>query len=191
MSELMNIEIERSLKILKRGGVILYPTDTVWGIGCDATRNRSVDRIYKIKRRPESKSLIVLLDRFEKIANYVKEVPEIARSLNESINTPLTIIYPKATNLARNLIASDGSIAIRIVKDEFCRQLIEQLDRPFVSTSANITGEATPLLFSKISPEITEAVDYIVDLHRNRINHLKPSTIIRLNEAGSYEIVRS
>lgn len=191
MSELMNIEIERSLKILKRGGVILYPTDTVWGIGCDATRNRSVDRIYKIKRRPESKSLIVLLERFDKIANYVKEVPEIARSLNESINTPLTIIYPKATNLARNLIASDGSIAIRIVKDEFCRQLIEQLGRPFVSTSANITGEATPLLFSKISPEITEAVDYIVDLHRNRINQLKPSTIIRLNEAGSYEIVRS
>jgi len=145
----IELEIEQCLKVLRNGGTILYPTDTIWGIGCDATNSKAVNKIYRLKKRVESKSLIILLDTPEKIKNYVTQVPEIALDLLENIDRPLTIIYPGAKNLAKNVIAEDNSIAIRIVKNEFCRKLIHEFDKPIVSSSANISGEPSPLVFKK------------------------------------------
>jgi L-threonylcarbamoyladenylate synthase len=190
MPDLMKDEILRAFEVLKTGGVILYPTDTVWGLGCDATKSRSVERIFKLKKRPEKKSLIMLLDQYEKLYQYVEDVPEIAFDLMNNITTPLTIVYPHAKNIAKNLISEDGSIAIRVVKDEFCRKLISLLNKPLVSTSANITGQPTPLIFNKIAPEILKSVDYVVNYAQTRIDQVKASTIIKFNEKGEYEIVR-
>jgi len=190
MPDNMKDEILKAFEVIKNGGVILYPTDTVWGLGCDATKSKSVEKIFKLKKRPEKKSLIILLDQYEKLYQYVEEVPEIAFDMMNSINTPLTIVYPKAKNIAKNLISGDGSIAIRVVKDEFCRKLISLMNKPLVSTSANITGQPTPLVFSKISPEIIKGVDYVVNFAQTRIEQLKASTIIKFNEKGEYEIVR-
>jgi L-threonylcarbamoyladenylate synthase len=190
MPDLMKDEILRAFEVLKTGGVILYPTDTVWGLGCDATKSRSVERIFKLKKRPEKKSLIMLLDQYEKLYQYVEDVPEIAFDLMNHIATPLTIVYPHAKNIAKNLISEDGSIAIRVVKDEFCRKLISLLNKPLVSTSANITGQPTPLIFNKIAPEILKGVDYVVNYAQTRIDQLKASTIIKFNDKGEYEIIR-
>lgn len=183
-------EIQKALKFLKEGKVILYPTDTIWGIGCDATLVKTVDRIYKIKQRYESKSMIVLLDSAEKLTRYVEKVPAIAYDLIESYSEPLTIIYSKAKNIAKNVIPEDGTIAIRIVRDEFCRQLIAALDKPLVSTSANISGQPAPITFSRIPAEIRNSVDYVVDHNRNVIIRTKPSTIIQIMENGEFEIIR-
>ncbi len=191
MSAKLTEEILKAHEVLKKGGIILYPTDTVWGIGCDATKSKAVERIFQIKKRLENKSMIVLLDQFEKLYQYVDDVPEIALDLNQSISTPLTIVYPKAKNVAKNIISEDGSIAIRIVKDEFCQKLISLLNKPLVSTSANISGEPTPLIFNKISPDIIKQVDHVVNLNKARINQIKASTVIKFNEKGEYEIVRS
>jgi len=187
----MTEEILKTVEVLKKGGAILYPTDTVWGIGCDATKPKAVERIYKIKKRRESKSLIILLDEFEKIFSYVNNVPSIAHDLIMSIDTPLTVIYPNAKNLAENLIAEDGTVAIRIIKDEFCKKLINLLGSPLVSTSANLSGEPTPLIYFKIDQEIINQVDYVVNYNRTKINQLKASTIIRFTTSGEYIIVRS
>ncbi|NVO02335.1 MAG: threonylcarbamoyl-AMP synthase [Bacteroidetes bacterium] len=186
----MEEDIYKSLEILKAGGVILYPTDTVWGLGCDATNPKAVEKIYKIKNRSESKSLIVLVDDEEKLNTYVDEVPEIAYDLIRSIHEPLTIIYTKAKNLAKNAMTKDKSIAIRIVRNEFCKRLISEFGKPIVSTSANISGGETPILFSKISQEILDGVDYVVSIEHNNINQLKQSTIIRLLDNSEYEIIR-
>jgi L-threonylcarbamoyladenylate synthase len=190
MPDLMKDEILRAFEVLKNGGIILYPTDTVWGLGCDATKSKSVEKIFKIKKRPEKKSLIILLDQNEKLYQYVENVPEIAFDMMESINTPLTIVYPQAKNMAKNLISEDGSIAIRVVKDEFCRKLISLLNKPLVSTSANITGQPAPLIFHKIAPEIVKSVDYVVNYAQTRLDQVKPSTIIKFNKKGEYEIIR-
>ncbi len=190
MPDLMKDEILRAFEVLKNGGVILYPTDTVWGLGCDATKVKAVERILKIKKRPEKKSLIILLDQYEKLYQYVEDVPEIAFDLMNSITTPITIVYPRAKNIAKNLIPEDGSIAIRVIRDEFCRKLISLMNKPLVSTSANISGESTPLIFSKISPEIIKNVDYVVNYAQTRIDQVKPSTIIKFNQKGEYEIIR-
>jgi L-threonylcarbamoyladenylate synthase len=190
MPDLMKDEILKAFEVLKKGGVILYPTDTVWGLGCDATKSKAVDKIFRIKKRPEKKSLILLLDQYEKLYQYVDDVPEIAFDLMNSIKTPLTIVYPHAKNIAKNLITEEGSLAIRVVKDEFCRKLISLLNKPLVSTSANISGQPTPLIFNKISPEILKNVDYVVNYAQTRIDQVKPSTIIKFNEKGEYEIVR-
>jgi len=187
----MKEEILKAYQIIQTGGVILYPTDTVWGLGCDATKAKSVERIYEIKKRPENKSLIVLLDLPEKLYQYVDDIPEIAFDFINNITTPLTIIYPKAKNLPKNLIASNGSIAIRIVRDEFCQKLVSLMNKPLVSTSANFSGEPTPLIFSKINKEIINQVDYVVNLNRTRIKEVKSSTVIKFNHKGEYEIVRS
>ncbi len=186
----MEEEILNTVKALKAGKTILYPTDTIWGIGCDATGSRAVQKIYKLKERVESKSLIVLLDSAEKLPDYVEKVPEIAWDLINSIDTPLTIIYPNAKNLAKNVIAKDKTIAIRITKDEFCRRVIEMFKKPVVSSSANISGDPTPLMFNKISSRIIDDVDYIVKLYHNRIKDVKPSTIIKLDVNGEFEIIR-
>lgn len=186
----MTEEILKTFEMLKKGGVILYPTDTVWGIGCDSTNSKAVERIFEIKQRPEQKSMIVLLDQPEKLFQYVDHIPDIAFDLMKSISTPLTIVYPNAKNVAKSLIANDGTLAIRVVKDEFCKKLISLLNKPLVSTSANLSGQPTPLLFSKISKEIINKVDYVVQYGQNRINQVKPSTIIKFNITGEYEIIR-
>lgn len=183
-------EIRQSLAVLKNGGTILYPTDTVWGIGCDATNPKAVEKVYAIKQRAESKSLIILLDSFDKINYYVEKVPDVAFDLVSNMETPLTIIYSGAKNMAPNVIASDGTIAIRVVNEEFCRQLILRFGKPIVSSSANIAAEATPLMFSNINPEIISNVDYVVNLKHDIFNRAKPSTIIRLLENGEFTIIR-
>lgn len=183
-------ELQRTLEVLNNGGTILYPTDTIWGIGCDATNSRAVEKVYRLKQRVESKSLIVLLDEIEKLPVYVSKVPEIAADLIQSYDKPLTIIFPNAKNLAKNVIAPDKSIAIRIVKEPFCRAMIKSLNKPIVSTSANISNAPTALTFSKISKGISDNVDYVVNLFQDKFNQTKPSTIIKITEDGDYVIIR-
>jgi L-threonylcarbamoyladenylate synthase len=185
-----NQEVQRAIEVLRAGGTILYPTDTIWGIGCDATNSRAVEKVYKLKQRVESKSLIVLLDDMEKLHHYVEKVPEITFDLLNSIDTPLTIIYSNARNLAKNVMASDKTIAIRIVREPFCKELIKSFKKPIVSTSANISNDPTALTFNKISNEISKKVDYVVSLYQDKLNQTKPSTIIRLFESGEYEVIR-
>ena len=187
---MMEEEIRLSVDFLKKGKIILYPTDTIWGIGCDATQSKPVDRIYKIKKRAEQKSMIVLLDHPDKLADYVEKVPPIAFDLIERYLEPLTIIYPNAKNVAKNVIADDGTLAIRIVRDDFCRNMIAMLGRPVVSTSANESGQTAPIIFSKIQKEITDAVDFIVNYNRDNIVRTKPSTIIRLLANNEFEVIR-
>ena len=184
-------ELIKTVEVLKAGGTILYPTDTIWGIGCDATNNRAVQKVYKIKQRQFAKSMIILLDREEKLTQYVKKVPDTAWDLLSNITTPLTIIYPNAKNLAKSVIARDKTIAIRIVKNEFCQKLISMFNKPIVSTSANLSDDPIPLTFKEISPIIKENVDYIVDLYKNSIQQIKPSMIIKLEEDGEFKVIRS
>jgi L-threonylcarbamoyladenylate synthase len=186
----MEEEARLAVDFLKSGKVILYPTDTIWGIGCDATQPKVVDRIYKLKKRYESKSLIILLDHPGKLPLYVKNVHPVAYDLIESYKEPLTIIYPDSQNLARNVVAEDGSIAIRIVRDDFCKRMIALFNRPVVSTSANISGMPAPVSFSNITEEVKNGVDHIVNYNRQVIIRTKPSTIIRLFSNGEFESIR-
>lgn len=183
-------ELENALKVLRSGGTILYPTDTVWGIGCDATKEQAVEKVFQIKKRNESKSLIVLIDSIDELGRYVKEIPYVATELIECSDLPLTIVFPGAINLAKNLIAQDGSIAIRVVKDKFCSELIRKSGKPLVSTSANISGEPTPSSFDDVSEEIVNGVDYVVNLRRSERTGNKPSRIIQLNVNGEFKIIR-
>lgn len=186
----MNEIIKNTVKVLREGKTILYPTDTIWGIGCDATNSRAVEKVYKIKQRVESKSMIILLDSQEKLQEYIKSVPEITYDLLDSVDTPLTIVYPDARNLAKNVIARDKTIAIRIVKEEFCSRLIQEFGKPIVSTSANVAGEPSPIIFSQISEPIKDRVDYIVNLYYKRISKTKPSTIIKIELDGHFTVLR-
>jgi L-threonylcarbamoyladenylate synthase len=190
MNDAFKSEIARTVKVLKEGGVILYPTDTIWGIGCDALNSKAVDKVYKIKNRKETKSLIILVNSFEMLQKYVDKVPDITMDLIESIDKPVTVIYDNARNLSKNVGASDGTVAIRIVKDDFCNQLISEFGRPIVSTSANVSGEESPMVFSKISDAVKKQVDYCVQLYHDLFNQAKASTIIRLFETGAYTIIR-
>ncbi len=184
------IEIQNSLEILNRGGVILYPTDTVWGLGCDALNEAAIEKVYRIKHRPGSKSLIILLHSFDEVKKYVAEVPLFIEDLINSIEKPVTVIYDNAQNLPQSIIAPDGTIAIRVVKDEFCQQLIRELGKPLISSSANVSGEPTPLVFSQISQKIKDRVDYVVQLSHDIFHEVKTSTIIRVFVDGSYRVVR-
>ncbi len=186
----METDLNKCLEVLKQGGTILYPTDTIWGIGCDATNPKAVAKVYRIKKRMETKSLIVLVEDEARLQRHTGPIPEIAWDLIHSVDTPLTIIYPQARNLARNVIASDGSIAIRMVKNEFCDLLIRRFDRPIVSTSANLSGQPAPLIYKLIPDEIREQVDYVVTLYHDVLREVKPSTIIKLKESGEFEIIR-
>lgn len=183
-------EINKALEVLKSGGVILYPTDTIWGLGCDASNPEAVEKVLKIKNRPAEKSLIVLLDVDTKLQSYVNDVPEIAYDLIEYAEHPLTIIFSGAKNLAKNVINNDGSIGIRIVKHDFCTPLIQRFRKPIVSTSANLSGEASPKNFDDISSEIIDAVDYIVDFEQENRSSKKPSTIMKLSPGGQFEFIR-
>ena len=186
----MQEDIKKALEILKSGGVILYPTDTVWGLGCDATNEAAVSKIYSIKKREDSKSMLVLLNNSTRISAYIREVPEIAWELIDAAINPITLIYPGAKNLAKNLIAEDGSIGIRIPDDEFCCELIKRFGKPIVSTSANISGEKTPSVFDEISDEIKDSADYIVEWRQDDYTKKPPSSIIKLGEGGLFKIIR-
>jgi len=186
----MKNEIKKAVEILRNGGIILYPTDTVWGIGCDATNAEAVEKIYKLKRRSDSKSMLVLVDSADRISRYVKQIPNLASDLIELSNTPLTIIYPQAINLAANLVADDGTIGIRVVNHEFCRQLIFALNRPIVSTSANISGEKAPQKLDEITDEIKNNVDFIVNNVFTGKPSNKPSAIIKLGLKNEVEVIR-
>ena len=183
-------EVNNALQILKDGGVILYPTDTVWGLGCDATNELAVAKINEIKGRSSDKSLIVLLDTDNKLQSYVTEIPEVAYQLIEFAETPMTIIFSGAKNLAKNVINTDGSVGIRIVKNDFCEQLLQRFRKPIVSTSANISGQPTPQFFDEISEDVKDAVDYIVDYNQEDRTVKKPSTIIKLGPSGQFELIR-
>lgn len=183
-------EVNKVLEILKNGGVILYPTDTVWGLGCDATNEEAVVKVNAIKGRAADKSLIVLLENDNKLQSYVTEIPDVAYELIEYAENPLTIVFSGAKNLAKSVINSDGTVGIRVVKHDFCEQLIQRFRKPIVSTSANISGQPTPKFFDDISDEIKDAVDYIVDLERENRTAKKPSTIIKLGPSGQFEFIR-
>ncbi|WP_256014063.1 L-threonylcarbamoyladenylate synthase [Desertivirga xinjiangensis] len=183
-------EIEKALEILNAGGVILYPTDTIWGIGCDATNEAAVERIFNIKGRDAAKSLIVLLDTENKLESYVTEVPAIAYDLIEYAENPLTIIYSGAKNLAKNVIHADGSVGIRVAKHQFCQQLIQRFRKPIVSTSANVSGEPSPKIFGDISASILEGVDYVVNFEQDVTSEKQPSTIMKLEPDGRFAFIR-
>ena len=199
-------EIQKALEVLRRGGVILYPTDTVWGIGCDATDPEAVARIYQIKRRSDSKSLVLLASDLDMVCRYVREVPEMAVQLVEVNDKPMTIIYPGAVAgdapvdgampeqqrncLAFNTVAEDGTVGIRIPMMDFCTQLVSRLGRPLVSTSANVSGEKTPARFAEISQEIKDSVDYIVDPSLEKGATGQSSSIIKVGLDYSIEIIR-
>ena len=182
--------IDSAVKVLKNGGVILYPTDTVWGLGCDATNEKAVAKIFEIKQRVDSKSLILLASNMDMVSRYIKVVPEIAEQLVEVTDTPLTIIYPGAIGLAPNTIAQDKSVGIRIPSHPFCEQLLKKFHRPIVSTSANISGEPTPVTFGQINQKIIESVDFIADDSFEEGSTGKPSSIIKLGIGGEVEIIR-
>lgn len=186
----MNEEIKKACQVMREGGVILYPTDTIWGIGCDATNEEAVRRVYEIKRRADSKAMLVLVDSAVKVDFYVQDVPEVAWDLIELADKPLTIIYSGARNLAPNLLAEDGSVGIRVTGEEFSKRLCQQFRKAIVSTSANVSGQPSPQNFSEISDEIKAAVDYIVDYHREETTQAKPSSIIKLDKGGVIKIIR-
>ena len=183
-------EIIRTNEYLKKGQIILYPTDTVWGIGCDATNTSAINRIFDIKRRSVNKSFLILLDEPEKLSLYVEHIPLIAWDLIEQANRPTTFIYSGVKNLPSSLMASDGTIAIRIVRNEFCKKLISLFGKPIVSTSANLSGEPTPMRYQDISDNLKSRMDYIVNPQIGNISDVKPSTIIRFIDDYNFEIVR-
>ena len=185
----MNQEIHNAFEVIQNGGIILYPTDTVWGIGCDATNAEAVKKIYDLKQREESKSMIVLMNGEKMMYNVFKDIPEVAWQLIDLSEKPTTIILDNPKNVAPNLISQDKSLGIRIVKEPFCFKLMERMKKPLVSTSANISGMFPPKSFKEIAPEIINGVDYVVNLQRDKICD-KPSTIIKLSLDNQVKIIR-
>ena len=186
----MEEEIQRCVELLLAGKVILYPTDTVWGIGCDATNEEAVKKVFDIKQRQESKSLLVLLDKADKLPLYVKRIPLIAWDLLQMTERPTTYVYPSAYNLPKVMLPPDGTIAIRIVMDSFCQKLVHALDRPLVSTSANISGEPSPATFHEISGTIRQRVDYIVPEQFAASVDFKPSRMIKFIDDYNFAVIR-
>lgn len=186
----MKEEVQKALEVLRKGGVILYPTDTVWGIGCDATNSEAVSKIFEIKHRQDSKSMVLLASDMDMVCRYVKEVPEMAVQLVEVNDKPMTIIYPGAQGLPPGVVAEDGTVGIRIPMMDFCRQLSSRLGRPVVSTSANVSGEPAPKCFAEISGDIKSAVDHTVDPQLEKASSGQPSSIIKVGLDYSIEIIR-
>jgi L-threonylcarbamoyladenylate synthase len=185
-----NDDIQACIRTLEKGGIILYPTDTVWGIGCDATNEAAVKRIFELKKRVDTKAMIVLVENETAILNYV-DISEVQIfDYIKGIHKPTTVIYQNAKNLAPNLLASDGTVAIRICKDKFCQVLIKQFGKPIVSTSANVSTYPTPLCFNDISLEITEGVDYVVKLRQDETELQQPSSIVKWDSNGQLIIIR-
>ena len=185
----LNTEVHKAYEVIQNGGIILYPTDTVWGIGCDATNTEAVKKIYALKQREESKSMIVLMNGEKMMYNVFKEIPETAWQIMDLSEKPTTLILDNPRNVAPNIIAEDKTLGIRLVKEPFCFKLMERMKKPLVSTSANISGNFTPKSFKEISPEIIKGVDYVVNLHHEKICD-KPSTIIKLSLDNQVKIIR-
>ena len=183
-------EIKKAVEVIRQGGVILYPTDTVWGIGCDATNPEAVKRVYEIKKREDSKALICLVDSDARLSRYVRNVADVTWDIIEMAEKPLTIIFDQAVGLAPNLLGEDGSVGIRVTKEEFSKELCFRFQKPIVSTSANISGEPTALTFDEISDDIKNAVDYVVKYNRQCKEKHKPSSIIKINANGKFQIIR-
>ena len=183
-------DIRQAIEVMNKGGVILYPTDTIWGIGCDATNEAAVRRVFEIKKRADAKALITLVDSEAKLEFYVNDIPEVAWDLIEVAERPLTIIFDHARNLAPNLLAEDGSAGIRITKEEFSKNLCMRMKRAIVSTSANISDEPSPKCFADISPEILQAVDYVCTSRRNETHNPPASNIIKLGSGGEVKVIR-
>ena len=186
----METEIEKCAELLLQGKVILYPTDTIWGLGCDATNEAAVKRVFQIKHRIEGKSMLVLLDKTDRLPMYVKRIPLIAWDLVNETSRPTTFIYPKGYNIAPSVISSDGTLAIRIVNNAFCKKLINKLNRPIVSTSANISGEPAPGSYKDIAPEILSAVQWCAPRRFEAGATGRASQIIKLGLRGEVEIIR-
>lgn len=183
-------DIKAAIEVLQKGGIILYPTDTIWGLGCDATNEEAVKKLYDIKKRDESKGMLVLMENAALLERYVEGVPEIAYDLIELTDKPLTIIYDGAKNLARNLMAADGSIGIRITSEAFSAELVRRFKKPIVSTSANVTGKKAPANFNEIPQEIIAVVDYVVKYRQNESQKGRPSSIMKLGRGGEVKIIR-
>lgn len=183
-------DIKESLITLRKGGIILYPTDTIWGLGCDPTNETAVSKIFNIKSRSEVKSLIILADGLSMVERYVTEIPEIIYELAEVSESPLTIIYPRGKNLASGVCSEDGSIAIRICHDEFCKELISRFRKPIVSTSANFSGNPSPSNFDEIENGLPEKVDYTVKYRQDDRSKGQASPVIKINLDGTIKIIR-
>ena len=183
-------EVDAAIEVLQEVGLILYPTDTIWGIGCDATNHEAVQKIYQLKQRKDSKTMLVLVNSIEMLKEYIREIPSMAPELISLSEKPLTIIYPNAINLAQNLINHDGTIGIRICNTAFCQNLITQLGKPLVSTSANIAGKSYPKTFADIEEPILKGVQYIVNIDQTKKSPAAPSSIIKLGSQNEIEIIR-
>ena len=190
MKDSIEHETEKSVLILEKGGILLYPSDTIWGIGCDATNEAAVEKIYHLKKRSKNKSMIILLDDEKNLSHYVDHVPQQVFQILQASDKPTTIIYENGKNIARNLLPSNHSIAIRIVKDPFCLALIHKLKKPIVSTSANISDEPSPLYFRDISSAVLQGVDYVVNLYQHKNEKALPSSIIKLDNNGQFTVIR-
>ncbi|MDA3893880.1 MAG: L-threonylcarbamoyladenylate synthase [Salinivirgaceae bacterium] len=187
----MHNDIKKALEVLRNGGVILYPTDTIWGLGCDATNEEAVQRIYEIKQRADHKSMIILMDNINRLPSFVNDIPDVAYDVIEFSEKPLTIILEDAKALAKNVInKDDGSVAIRITKEKFTQQLIQQFKKPIVSTSANISGDPSPAIFDEISDKIISSVDYVVEYRQNDLSKSTPSGILKIGKNLSITIIR-
>lgn len=183
-------EIKKIVEVLEAGGIILYPTDTVWGIGCDATNAAAVQKIYALKNRADSKSMLLLTDSMAKVQAYVQEIPDVVWDLVECADKPLTIIYPQGKNVATNLLAQDGSIGIRITNEPFSKRLCERFKKPIVSTSANVSGMPTPATFAEISDQIKNGVDYVVQHRQQELEKKQQSSIIKFEKNGTFVLIR-
>ena len=182
--------IVQALEVIQRGGLLLYPTDTLWGIGCDATNEQAIEKVFALKQRAESKSLIVIADSMAMVKRYVQQVPDMAYSLVEIALQPLTIIYPQAVGLAANAVAADGSVAMRVVQHDFCKALLRRLKKPIISTSANISDTPAPATFRDIADAIKQDVDFIVPAIMDKGATGKPSSILQLGLTGDVKVIR-
>lgn len=187
--ETINSEVHNAFEVIKNGGIILYPTDTIWGIGCDATNEEAVRKIYALKQREETKSMIVLMNGDRMLHSVFHNIPEVAWQILELSENPTTLILDQPKNVAKNIIAPDNTLGMRLVKEPFCFKLMERMKRPLVSTSANISGAPSPQSFKEISPDILQGVDYVVQLHHDKVN-AKPSTIIKLTQDAQVTVIR-
>jgi len=183
-------EVAKAFEVIKDGGIILYPTDTIWGIGCDATNTDAVKRIFQLKQRDEAKSMIILLDTENKLESYISDMNPLAYDLIEYAENPLTLVMPGAKNISPALIAADGSVGVRVCKHQFCEQLIQRMKKPLVSTSANVSGKPSPQYFSQIDDEIINGVDYVVNIDQHSKEIKTPSKIMRLGPDGKFEFLR-
>ena len=183
-------DLSAALKVLRAGGVILYPTDTIWGLGCDATNMNAVKRIYEIKQRAENKSFIILVNSVAMLERYVENPPEVAIEMAELSEKPLTVVYDRGRSLAEGVASADGSVGVRVCTEPFCEALIEALRKPLVSTSANISGNSAPAIFDEISEEMKSAVDYICLWRQDDRSRAKPSSVIKVSGNGVVKILR-